>query len=147
MSCSRSLFHIVINTYRRRMTIPESHCDDLYRYISGIILNKHSSVYSINGVGNHIHILLDLATSVALGDLIKEIKVSSNTWMKSSGNFPDFYRWGKEYYACSISPKNAPAVDEYIRNQKIHHRQSHFDDELRKLVINSGNQWNDNMLQ
>jgi REP element-mobilizing transposase RayT len=49
--------------------------------------NKNCKLHNINGVADHIHILCDLHPSIALVDLVKDIKVATSIWMKASGNF------------------------------------------------------------
>jgi REP element-mobilizing transposase RayT len=54
------IYHIVFLTKKRRRSIEERYCHDLYRYIGGIIKNRNSIHYEINGAADHIHILSDL---------------------------------------------------------------------------------------
>jgi len=93
------LYHIVFCTYDRKNTIPKEHHEELYKYICGIIKNRNSFLYRINGMENHIHILSDLHPTVALSDFIKEIKTASNKWMKESERFPQFSSWAEGYCA------------------------------------------------
>ncbi|HRP33731.1 MAG TPA: transposase, partial [Agriterribacter sp.] len=51
----------------------------------GIVNNNKCKLYRINGVEDHIPIFSDLHPSASLADYIKDIKVASNGWMKSSG--------------------------------------------------------------
>lgn len=50
MSATISLFHIVINTLRREMTIPDETSEHMYRYITAIIKNKDCKLFRINGI-------------------------------------------------------------------------------------------------
>jgi hypothetical protein len=67
----------------------------LYKYIfwGGIIKNKRSTLYRINGIENDIHIMFDLHPSICLSDFVKEIKVASSLWLKASENFLAFEGW------------------------------------------------------
>jgi REP element-mobilizing transposase RayT len=78
MSYRQILYQIVFATKYRQHTIADAHCNELYRYIWGIIKNKNCKLFRINGVEDHIHILCDLHPSVALADLVKDIKVSGS---------------------------------------------------------------------
>jgi putative transposase len=97
------LYHLVFRTKDSPPTIKQDHSDQLYAYITGIIKNKSSHLYRINGVENHLHILTDLHPSIALADFMREIKTSSSLWMKSSGYFPAFNGWSEGYgsFTCS----------------------------------------------
>ena len=59
-------------------TIKQDHVNELYAYITGIIKNKNSHLYRINGVENHLHILTDMHPSIALADFMREVKASSS---------------------------------------------------------------------
>lgn len=84
------LYHIVFRTHGSQPVIRKEHADQLYAYISGIIKNKNSHLFRINGIENHLHILTDVHPSVALADFVRDIKVSSSIWMKDSGLYPSF---------------------------------------------------------
>ncbi len=77
------LYHIVFRTKYGDPTINPDHKKELYKYIWGIIKNRNSMLYQINGIENHVHILTDIHPSVSLADFIKDIKVASSIWMKS----------------------------------------------------------------
>ena len=78
MSAVTAIYHIVINTHRREMTLPLSSCDQLYRYIARVVQNSQSTLLAINGIENHIHLLVNLHPSVRLSDLVRDIKLSTS---------------------------------------------------------------------
>ncbi len=140
------LYHIVINTYKRKMVIPEEHKSELYRYIAGIIEGHKSQPIRINGIGNHIHILLDLHPSVALAGIVQSIKMGSNKWITNNPKFPDFEHWGKEYFAFSVSSTACDNVKNYIINQERHHIKKSFEDELKDITSLANMEWMDYLL-
>ncbi|MBR5102212.1 MAG: IS200/IS605 family transposase [Muribaculaceae bacterium] len=132
MSTTKSLYHIVINTKSREKTIPEENKRELYAYLFGIIKNKHCTLLRMNGIENHIHMLVDLAPDIALSDFMRELKRSSSLWIKSHHElFPRFVGWGREYYAFSCGVAQKDAIVEYIKEQEIHHKTVSFDDEMK----------------
>ena len=72
MSAVSSLFHIVINTLRRELTIPDEESEQLYRYIWSIVQSRNCRLLRINGIGNHVHILVELSPTVCLSDLVRD---------------------------------------------------------------------------
>ncbi len=67
------------------------------------IKNKKSFLYRINGMPDHIHILVSIHSTIALSDFVKNLKTSANTWLKNNKDkFPDFKAWGKKYAAFTI---------------------------------------------
>lgn len=145
-SFRQSLYHIVYCTYRRKNTLPEAYHEELYKYIWGIIKNRKSVLYRINGTENHIHLFCDLHSTVTLADFIKEIKTGANIWIKESGNFPAFESWAEGYCALSYSKKDKDMIVNYIRNQKEHHKKTTFEDELRALLIEHGIEFDEKYL-
>lgn len=144
MSAVTAIYHIVINTYRREMTLPLTSCDQLYRYIARVVQNSKSTLYAINGIENHIHLLVDLHPSVRLSDLVRDIKLSTSHWIKQNqDSFPQFAGWGKEYGAFTYALRDRDMVAEYIKNQHTHHQRETFENEYRKHLLNAGIEWND----
>lgn len=91
----------------------------------------------------HIHILSDLHPSIALADYIRDIKTASSVWLKQSGNFPDFKGWAEGYAGLTYSWKDKDVIINYIKNQKEHHKNQSFEDELRGLLKEHGIEWDE----
>lgn len=135
MSSYRQIYyHIVFGTKYSQPAIAEAHCEELYKYISGVIESKKSKLYRINSVEDHIHVLTDLHPSVSLADFVKDIKVSTSIWMKESGKFPSFTGWQEGYGAFTCSVRSRDRIIDYIKNQKEHHKKKSFIDEYKGLL-------------
>lgn len=139
MSSYRQLiYHIVFRTHGSQPVIKREHADQLYAYISGIIKNKNSHLYRINGVENHLHILTDLHPLIALADFVREIKVSSSIWMKDCGLFPSFIGWAEGYGSFTCSYMDIEKLIDYVKGQQEHHIKKTFEVEYRSLLLESG---------
>lgn len=137
------MYHVVINTYRRQMTIPDETSEHLYRYIWSIVKSRGCRLYRINGICNHIHMLIELSPTMALSDLVRDVKQGSSKWARQQALFPQFSGWGKEYGAFSCSQRDKDAIINYIINQREHHKVKTFEDEYRAMIVASGLDWND----
>jgi REP element-mobilizing transposase RayT len=138
MAYRQILYHIVFRTKNSEKTINQENAKELYKYIHGIIKNKNGTLFRINGMEQHIHILSDLHPSIALADYIKDIKVSSNIWIKESGLFPQFRGWGIKYCALTYAYKERNTLINYIKNQQEHHKVESFRDEVLRLFKEFG---------
>jgi len=138
MSYKQIYYQIVFGTKERKPAITEAHCEELYKYIWGIIKNKNCHLYRINGVEDHIHIFSDLHPSIALADYIKDIKIASSIWMKDSRLFPGFKGWQEGYGAFTYSNKEKDIIINYVKNQKIHHKKENFHNEFKRLLEEHG---------
>jgi len=88
----------------------------------------------INSVEDHVHLLFDLARTVALSVAVEVVKRSSSKWMKTQGQeFADF-AWQAGYGAFAVSESNTDGVRSYIANQRDHHRSRSFQDEFRQFL-------------
>ena len=141
MSKTRCLIHIVFATKSRKRTIPEEHKRELYAYLYGILKNNKCFLHRMNGIPDHIHMLIDLHPMIALGDLIKELKLSSNKWMKQNPKFSDFECWGSGYYAVSVGVEGLDACKRYIIGQDVHHRGEDFMIEMEFMARRHGLTW------
>ena len=138
MSKTRCYFHIVFGTKYRNKAIDLDRRERLYTYISKIIENKKSRLIKINGIQDHIHVLVDLHPSIALSDLVKSIKQSTSKRISETHYLPLFEGWASEYYASSVSPSHVEAVKEYIEKQTEHHLEKGYELEIREFVTKMG---------
>ena len=117
-------FHIGVHS----QPIPLEKSENLYLYIAGIIKNRNCIPIKINGVGDHIHILIAMPPITCLSKLIQDIKTSSSRWMKTNGVAK--FNWQNGYGAFSVSASVVDATSLYIQNQRIHHQKRNYYDEL-----------------
>lgn len=144
MSAVTAIYHIVINTKGREMTLPLASSDQLYRYIARVIQSHDSIPFAVNGIENHIHLLIQLHPSVCLSDLVRDIKLSTSQWIKQNRDlFPQFAGWGREYGAFTYALRDKEMVIKYIQNQREHHQRETFENEYRKHLEHAGLDWNE----
>lgn len=138
MSYTRLLYHIVFRTKYGIFTIPEQYEKELYAYIMGIISNKKSKLYRIGGIGNHIHLLVDIHPTFAVSDFMKELKEYSSKWLKTNPNFPEFDGWAISFAAFTYNLNDKQTIIDYIKNQKEHHKTVSFEEEYRNFLVENG---------
>jgi len=131
-------YHVVFSTKDRVPAFTADKREKLFRYTWGILNNKKCHLYRIGGVEDHIHILTEVHPTIALADLIRDIKTGTSTWIKGSGLFPKFTNWQDGYGAFTVSHNVRDAVIEYIKAQEEHHRKMSFEDELRGFLNEHG---------
>lgn len=124
--------HLVFSTKERRSFIHADIENKLYAYISGIIKNLGGNIIAINGMPDHIHIIVKSPKNTSDVEFIKQIKGGSSKWMND--NSPKPFQWQSGYAWFSISTKDLPAAIEYVAKQKEHHQKVSFKDELRKFL-------------
>lgn len=140
------IYQIVFSTKYRDPVMIKKNRDELYGYISGIIRNKKCVVYKINGVEDHLHILTDLHPSIALADLIKDIKIASSKYIKEKNLFPGFIGWQSGYGAFTYSADRKKILINYIKNQEVHHLKKSYHDESVELLREHAIDYEENYL-
>ena len=75
---------------------------------------------------DHIHMLVDIPTSISVANFVKKIKQESSFLMAQNPNFPKWNGWEEGYGAFTYSVAEIPTVKAYIKNQKEHHRKTWF---------------------
>jgi len=109
-----------------------------YKYISGIVKNQSQKLISINGMSDHVHILVGLRPTMALADLVREIKVDSANFINKNKWVRGRFNWQEGYGAFSYGHSQLDII-RYIQNQEQHHRRLSFKDEylawLKKYEI------------
>jgi putative transposase len=120
-------------SYRQSLIKPEFK-EDLYKYITGIVTNQGQKLISINGVLDHVHILIGLRPAMALADLVREIKADSSNFINQERLVHGRFSWQEGYGAFSYGHSQLSSIIRYIQNQEKHHRRRSFQDEYLTLL-------------
>lgn len=131
---SQLYVHIVFAVQGRVSLIDNRWKDELYKYICGIVNMNNQKVYSINGVSDHIHLLVSIKPNCLLSDLVKDIKSSSTKWINANSFVKGKFQWQEGFGSFSVSQSHVSKVIAYIDNQEKHHQQSSFREEYIKLL-------------
>lgn len=136
---SQIYIQIVFAVKGRQSLINSNWEEELYKYITGIVQNKDQKMLAINGMPDHIHILIGMRPSCCLSDLVREIKKSSNNFINANNFCISKFEWQEGFGAFSYSHSALDNVIAYIKNQKQHHYKTTFKDEyldfLKKFQV------------
>lgn len=125
---------LVFAVQNRDSLIQKSWKNELYAYITGIIQNHNHKMMIINGVSNHIHILIGFRPTQALSELVQQIKRDSSKWINQNNFVRGKFEWQEGYGAFSYSHSHINNVIEYIKNQEVHHQKISFKDEYKSFL-------------
>ncbi len=116
--------NVLIHTIRPR----------IFEYISGIITGMNHKSLIVNGVTDHIHILIGLNPSISISDTVHDIKRNSSLFINNNRLLPGRFSWQEGYGAFSYSRTQIENVYRYIQNQETHHANKTFRDEYLALL-------------
>lgn len=132
-SLVKILIHAVFSTKNRSdLIVPEIE-NDLFGYMNGIVENNSSKLILANGTSNHIHLLISLGKTLSISELIGDIKRDSSVWIKKQDSQFSNFHWQEGYGAFSVGQTQVSDVLKYIGNQKEHHKQKSFENEMRSF--------------
>lgn len=131
---TKLIYHIVFSTKNRQPFIDAKIEQELHKYIGGVTRGIGGSCIEINGMPDHVHVLAILPPKIAVSDALRDIKANSSKWVHETKLALARFGWQDGFSAFSVSKSQVGAVQEYIRGQKEHHRQSDFKAELLGLL-------------
>jgi REP element-mobilizing transposase RayT len=133
-SLARLHIHLIFSTKNRERIISDRVRDSLHAYMATVLQNLGSPPVLINSVEDHVHVLFELARTVAVSSAVEDVKKASSKWIKTQGGEFAGFAWQAGYGAFAVSESNVPAVREYIANQQEHHRKKSFQEEYRAFL-------------
>jgi putative transposase len=131
---SQIYIQVVFSPFMRENCISEIWCDELYKYISGIVKNKGQKLIAINGAHDHIHIFIGIKPSIAISDLVRDIKNNSSNFINNQHFVKGKFMWQDGYGVFSYSHSQIETIYNYVMNQKEHHKKMPFRDEYLDLL-------------
>jgi putative transposase len=131
---SQIYIQIVFAVKARENLIANSWKNELHKYICGIIKGKEQKPIIVNGMPDHIHAFVGLKPSLAISDLVRDIKNNSSNFINDNNWLKGKFSWQEGYGAFSYSHSHIDRVYNYILNQEEHHKQKLFREEYIGLL-------------
>lgn len=101
---------------------------------------------AINSMPDHIHIFIGYNVNQLIPELVKQIKTSSNAWIKEEKLSKFKFDWQRGYGAFSHSRSQLDTVVKYILNQEEHHRKKSFKEEYLEILHRNDIKYQDEYL-
>lgn len=108
--------------------------DQLYKYITGIAQNHGHKMIIINGMHDHLHIVIGMRPTQSISELLQMIKRDSSKWINENKLVSGKFQWQAGFGAFSYSRSQLPALINYVQNQEIHHCKKTFLAEYKELL-------------
>lgn len=115
-------YHVVWATHRRQPVI-----SDAMEHIAfeSILQKSHDmacQVVAINGMPDHVHVIVRIPPAVAVAEWVQRVKGLSSRDVNQA-NPPDSprFQWQTGYGVFTISPRNLHMAVDYVKRQKEHH--------------------------
>ena len=114
--------HMVWTTYRRAAFLSGALEEQVHSVIGKEAAYLGCKVYAVNGMSNHIHLVIRLHPTVSISKLAQRVKGGSSRFINEHFAVDEPFRWQERYGCFSFDASDLKTVVEYVRNQKQHHR-------------------------
>ena len=108
--------------------------DEVFRYMAGIIKGKNQKPIIVNGVADHVHVFVGIKPSIAISDLVRDVKNNSSNFINEQKFIKGKFSWQDGYGAFSYGHSQIEQVYQYIANQEAHHHKSTFKEEYIQFL-------------
>ena len=127
--------HGVFGTKDRTSLINNTFEVKLYNHIKQKLEEDlDCKVRAINGTDDHIHLLFQLSPKFSVGDIFKNIKGESSHWINQLDFIHTKFAWQIGYGAFSVSESVVNDVENYIKDQKDHHKKMTYEEEVELFI-------------
>ncbi len=131
---SQIYIQTVFAVKRRENLLNKAWRSEVFKYMTGIIKNKGQKPIIINGVTDHVHLFIGMKPSMALADLMRDVKNNSTNFINENRWLPGKFRWQEGYGAFSYSHSQIDKVYRYILHQEEHHKKRTFREEYLEFL-------------
>lgn len=126
--------HFIFTTLHRLPLILEKHRIRIEKYITGIVNNNDSQLYSIYANPDHMHFLVSRSPKLSEATLATIVAESSQQFITNNKLYETQFAWQESASAFSVSKSDVDKVCKYILNQKEHHRKITFAEEYDQFI-------------
>lgn len=98
-----AFYHIVFSTKDRQRFLEGDIKTNLLRYMVAFAKNNHAHLIIVNGMPDHIHMLIHVSSpSFLMSDFVRELKKSTNKVLNQNYGFGGRFKWQSGYYVQSL---------------------------------------------
>ena len=126
--------HFILITQNRQPLIFENNRERIEKYITGIIHNNNSRLYTIYANPEHIHFLVSRSPKMSEEILATIVADSSAKFINDNKMSTGVFAWQQSASAFSVSKSDVDKVCRYIINQPDHHKKVTFAEEYDKFL-------------
>jgi len=126
--------HFILITKNRFPFITENNRLRIEKYITGIVNNNDSRLYSIYANPEHVHFLVSRSPRLSEEALATIVADSSAKFINDNRLRQGVFEWQETASAFSVSKSDVDRVCKYILNQDEHHKKVTFAEEYDEFL-------------
>ncbi len=118
----RIYLHIVWATWDRLPLITPDVERRLHRVIAGEAIKLGCTIIAINGMPDHVHLLVKFPATLSVAQLMKQVKGVSSYFANHVLQLSERFKWQRHYGVFAVSRWDLDKIINYIKKQKRHHQ-------------------------
>ena len=126
--------HVICTVQGREKLLAKPVRKVLFVHIQKEGESKGLRILEVNGVEDHMHLLIQLMPAQNLAQVVRSIKAASSDWLNENRLLTANFEWEENYHALSVSPSSVKQVKDFIEKQEEHHKVKNLDAELEAFV-------------
>ena len=126
--------HVIIVVKHRDGLLQKPWRDELFKYMSGTIRSKNQKPIIVNGVEDHVHLFIGMRPSMAISNLIRDVKNNASNYINKHKLVKGRFSWQEGFAAFSYAHSQVENVYNYILKQEAHHKKKGFKEEYLDLL-------------
>jgi putative transposase len=135
----RLYYHLVWATKERMPLITSSVESELHGHLRGKAHALGAIVHEVEGVDDHIHMVVSIPPKVSISDFVGQLKGASAFHINHLPDSQRNFGWQRGYGAISVGPSGVDRAVSYVYNQKEHHKQGTTIEALERVDIEDSN--------
>ncbi len=131
---SQIYIQVVFAVEGRVSVIQKQHKEELRKYMTGIVRERGQKRLAVHCMPDHTHMLVGLRPSVALSDVVRDVKNGSTNFINRCGWVAGRFCWQEGFGAFSYGHSQLKGVIDYVRDQERHHARRSFREEYLRFL-------------
>jgi len=131
---SQIYIQVVFAVQGRQNLIQKQNKEELHRFMTGIVRERDQKLLAIHCMPDHTHVFIGLRPSMALSDLVRDLKNGSTNFINRKRWVPGRFCWQEGFGAFSYGHSQRTSVINYIVSQERHHARRSFRDEYARFL-------------
>ena len=99
---SQIYIQIVFAVKGRQNLVPKQHREEIHKYITGIVQKRDHKMLSVFCLPDHVHLLAGIRPSMAISDLVRDIKAGTSNFINDSKWIPGKFNWQEGFGASHV---------------------------------------------
>ena len=118
---------------RQNLIRPEKK-EELHKYLTGVVTERQQKLLAVHCMPDHTHMLVGLRPSMALSDLVHDVKLATANFVNRNAWMVGRFGWQEGFGAFSYGHSQLTRIIRYIHNQGQHHAKTTFREEYLQFL-------------